>query len=155
MGAPMAGHLLAKGFRVTGCDPAGEARQDAVSQGVTVLDSPGEAARASDLAIIVVGFEHEVETAVFGKGGIVDVARRGLVVDADRMRAALRHSSAQNWAMDNRADLSGMPWAEKDMSIVLQEADLARLSLPLCGSVRETIKGLKIRLGLGLPRGAE
>ena len=53
--------------------------------------------------------------------------------------------------MDQRSDLSGMPWAEKDMSIVLHEADLARLSLPLCGSVKETIKALKIRLGLGMP----
>jgi hypothetical protein len=41
------------------------------------------------------------------------------------------------------------------MSIVLHEADVARLSLPLCGSVKEVIKGLKIRLGLGLPRGGE
>ena len=29
-----------------------------------------------------------------------------------------------------------MPWAEKDMTIVLKEADAARLSLPLCGVVR-------------------
>lgn len=261
MGAPMARHLLARGFRVTGCDPADQARQHAVAQGVSVLVSPGEVARASDLVILVVGFDHEVEAALFGKGGIVEAARRGLVValgstvapqyarrlaerlaapgvvlldiplargeaaaiagklvilgageesafeacrpafsafasdifhvgpagagqaakmvnnlilwactaandeglrlgealgvDADRMRAALRHSSAQNWAMDNRAELSGMPWAEKDMNIVLHEADLARLSLPLCGTVKEAIKGLKIRMGLGLPRGAE
>jgi 3-hydroxyisobutyrate dehydrogenase-like beta-hydroxyacid dehydrogenase len=36
-----------------------------------------------------------------------------------------------------------------------QEADLARLSLPLCGAVKETIKGLKIRMGLGLRQGFE
>jgi 3-hydroxyisobutyrate dehydrogenase-like beta-hydroxyacid dehydrogenase len=261
MGAPMARHLLAKGFRVAGCDALDEARQNALSLGVSVLDSPSEVAQASEVVIIVVGFDHEVETVVFGKSGIVEAARHGLIValgstvapryakrlaerlgaqgvvlldiplargeaaaiagrllifgagdeatfeacrpalsafasdilhlgpagagqaakmvnnlflwactaandeglrlgealgvDADRMRAALRHSSAQNWAMDNRADLSGMPWAEKDMNIVLQEADLARLSLPLCGTVKETIKGLKIRMGLGLPRGAE
>jgi hypothetical protein len=57
--------------------------------------------------------------------------------------------------MDQRSDLSGMPWAEKDMSIVLHEADLARLSLPLCGTVKETVKGLKIRLGYGLPQGSD
>jgi hypothetical protein len=57
--------------------------------------------------------------------------------------------------MDSSAERSGMPWAEKDMSVVLHEADLARLSLPLAGTVKETIKGLKIRLGLGLPRGSE
>jgi 3-hydroxyisobutyrate dehydrogenase-like beta-hydroxyacid dehydrogenase len=218
-------------------------------------------AQASDVAIIVVGFDHEVETAVYGANGLIEGARPGLIVaigstvaphyaqrlagrlkerkvvlldiplargeaaaiagklliygageeasfeacraafgafasdifhlgpagagqvgkmvnnlllwactsandeglrlgealgvSAEKLRLALRAGSAQNWAMDNRAELSGMPWAEKDMSIVLHEADLARLSLPLCGTVKETIKDLKIRMGLGLPRGFE
>ncbi len=76
---------------------------------------------------------------------------QALGVDPERLREALHHGSAQNWAMDTQAERSGMPWAEKDMNIVLQEADLARLSLPLCGTVKETIKGLKIRLGLDMP----
>jgi 3-hydroxyisobutyrate dehydrogenase-like beta-hydroxyacid dehydrogenase len=261
MGAPMARHLAAKGFSVAGCDPAAQARANAKQSGVSVLASPREVAQASDLVIVVVGFDHEVETAVFGADGIVEASRRGLIVaigstvapayarrlaerlaardivlldaplargeaaavagkllvfgagdeqafeacrpafsafasdlfhlgaagagqvakmvnnlilwactsandeglrlgealgvDAGKMRAALRYSSAQNWSMDNRAEGSGMPWAEKDMAIVLQEADVARLSLPLCGTVRETIKGLKIRMGLGLPQGAD
>jgi hypothetical protein len=45
-----------------------------------------------------------------------------------------------------------MPWAEKDMNIVLQEADEARLSLPLCGSLKEVIKGIKIERGLPMPK---
>lgn len=260
MGVPMAKHLLAKGFAVAGFDPQDQAGRSARSLGVSLLDSPREVARASELVIVVVGFDHEVETVVFGKRGILEAARRGLMValastvapryarrlaerlaahgivlldiplargeaaavagkllifgageetafaacrsafgafasdifhlgpagagqvgkmvnnlilwactaandeglrlgealgvDADRLRAALHQGSAQNWAMDQRADLSGMPWAEKDMNIVLHEADLARLSLPLCGTVKETIKGLKIRMGLELPRGA-
>ena len=78
-----------------------------------------------------------------------------LGVERARLQAALHHGSAQNWAMDQAAERSGMPWAEKDLSIVLHEADLARLSLPLSGTVKETIKGLKIRMGLGLPEGME
>src|SRR6185436_17622547 len=78
-----------------------------------------------------------------------------LGVDPAKLREALAHGSGQNWAMDNRAEDSGMPWAEKDMGIVLHEADLARLSLPLSGAVKEVIKGLKIRMGLGLPRGSD
>jgi 3-hydroxyisobutyrate dehydrogenase len=78
-----------------------------------------------------------------------------LGVDPGKLKEALRHGSAQNWAMDSSAERSGMPWAEKDMSIVLHEADLARLSLPLAGTVKEVIKGLKIRLGLGMPRRSE
>ena len=259
MGAPMAKHLIAQGFSVSGCDALEQARASALAFGIPVMDSPRNVAEASELVIIVVGFEHEVETVLFGPSGIVEAARPGLIValastvapryakrlaaklqargivlldiplargeraavagkllifgagdeaafdacrpafsafasdifhlgpagagqvgkmvnnlilwactaandeglrlgealgvEAESLRKALHHSSAQNWAMDERSDLSGMPWAEKDMSIVLDEADLARLSLPLCAAVKETIKGLKIRLGLGLPHG--
>ena len=261
MGAPMARHLIAKGYNVTGFDPVDAAQRNATALGVSVLDSPREVARTSDVVIVVVGFDHEVETVLFGVGGVMEAARPGLIVaigstiapryamklaerarergvvlldaplargeqaavagkllvfgagdeaafeacrpafsafasdifhlggpgagqvgkmvnnlilwactsandeglrlgealgvDAQKLREALHHSSAQNWSMDLRAELSGMPWAEKDMSIVLHEADLARLSLPLCGTVKETIKDLKIRLGYGLPQGAE
>jgi 3-hydroxyisobutyrate dehydrogenase-like beta-hydroxyacid dehydrogenase len=256
MGAPMAKHLLARGFEVCGFDPAAKA-----PAGVAALESPKAVAAASELVIVVVGFDHEVETACFSKDGLVEGASPGLIValgstiaprnakrlaerlsgsgiilldaplargeaaaiagkllvfgggeekafercrpafsafasdifhlgpagagqvgkmvnnlilwactsandeglrlaealgvDAEKLRAALHHSSAQNWSMDQRAENSGMPWAEKDMGIVLHEADLARLSLPLAGSIKETIKGLKIRMGLGLPPGSE
>jgi 3-hydroxyisobutyrate dehydrogenase-like beta-hydroxyacid dehydrogenase len=261
MGAPMARHLIAKGYNVAGCDPVDAARRNAAALGVSVLDSPREVARASDALIVVVGFDHEVETVLFGTGGVMEAAHPGLIVaigstiapryavklaerlrergvvlldaplargeraavagkllvfgagdekafeacrpafsafasdifhlggpgagqvgkmvnnlilwactsandeglrlgealgvDPQKLREALHHSSAQNWAMDQRSDLSGMPWAEKDMSIVLHEADLARIALPLSGTVKETIKDLKIRLGYGLPQGAE
>jgi len=257
MGCPMAGHLLARGFKVIGYDPAAEACRKAQAHGAKIAGSPGEVAQASELVIIVVGFDSEVEDVVFGKDGVLAGSKPGLIValgstvapryskrlagrlaeyklvlldiplargeaaavtgklliygagdeqafeacrpafsafasdifhlgpagagqvgkmvnnlilwactaandeglrlaaalgvDPERLQAALHHGSAQNWAMDARAERSGMPWAEKDMNIVLQEADLARLSLPLCGAVKETIKGLKIRMGLGMP----
>ncbi|MDP2618796.1 MAG: NAD(P)-dependent oxidoreductase [Hyphomicrobiales bacterium] len=75
-----------------------------------------------------------------------------LGVSPERLREALAESSAQNWAMDTRADDRPVPWAEKDMTIVLKEADLARLSLPLCGVVKEVIKGFKIERGLPMPK---
>jgi 3-hydroxyisobutyrate dehydrogenase-like beta-hydroxyacid dehydrogenase len=75
-----------------------------------------------------------------------------LGVDPEKLRAALHHGSGQNWSLDSGAGNRPMPWAEKDMSIVLHEADLARLSLPLCGTVKEVIKGLKIRKGYEMPR---
>lgn len=261
MGAPMAQHLLARGFSVAGYDPADAARRAARALGVSILAFPGEVAKAAELVIIVVGFDQEVEAALFGADGIVPAAQQGLVValgstvapryarrlaerlaahgivlldiplargeaaakagklliygagdeasfeacrpafstfasdifhlgpagagqvakmvnnlilwacivandeglrlgealgvDPRRLQEALHHGSAQNWAMDHAAQRSGMPWAEKDMSIVLHEADLARLALPLSGTVKETIKALKIRLGLGLPEGSE
>lgn len=74
-----------------------------------------------------------------------------LGVPPDTLRQALSLSSAQNWALSTRAEDRPIPWAEKDMSIVLHEADLARISLPLCGTAKEVIKELKIRRGLGMP----
>jgi 3-hydroxyisobutyrate dehydrogenase-like beta-hydroxyacid dehydrogenase len=77
--------------------------------------------------------------------------RLGEALGVTRRSAPRAATQRSNWAMDERADLSGMPWAEKDMTIVLAEADQARLSLPLCGTIKEVIKGLKIRMGLGMP----
>ena len=261
MGGAMAMHLVAKGFPVVGYDPVAPACAAARARGVTIAASAREVARACELAIVVVGFDSEVEGAVLGADGLVAGAKPGLVValastvapryarklgarlaekgvilldiplargeaaavagnllvygagdeaafeacrpafrafasdifhlgpagagqvgkmvnnlilwacmsandeglrlgealgvDPARLREALHHGSAQNWAMDTWAERSGMPWAEKDMNIVLQEADAARLSLPLCGAVKETIKGLKIRMGLGMPEAPE
>ncbi len=257
MGGPIAGHLVARGFKVIGYDPVARAREQAAARGARCAASARELAQASDLVIVVVGFDSEVEEVVFGKDGALEGARPGLIValgstvaprysrrlasrlaeknlvlldiplargeaaataaklliygagdpaafelckpvfsafasdifhlgpagagqvakmvnnlilwaciavndeglrlgralgvDPERLCEALRHGSAQNWAMDTQAERSGMPWAEKDMSIVLEEADRARLSLPLAGTVKETIKGLKIRMGLGMP----
>lgn len=257
MGNPMAKHLLAGGFKVAGFDPDKSACDRARAIGVRIVGSAREVAQASELVVIVVGFDSEVEEVVFGRDGIAAGAKPGLIValgstvapryatrlaarlaergialidaplargeaaaaagkllvygagdeqafeacrralstfasdifhlgpagagqvgkmvnnlilwactaandeglrlgqalgvDPERLREALHHGSAQNWALDNRAGASGMPWAEKDMNIVLHEADLARLSLPLAGSVKEVIKGLKIRLGYPMP----
>ncbi|NBY70990.1 MAG: NAD(P)-dependent oxidoreductase [Betaproteobacteria bacterium] len=259
MGAPMAGHLIRKGFKVVGFDPTPAAGDHAKTLGVHMVPSPAEVARQSDLVLVVVGFDSEVEDAIWGPEGVMQGAAPGLIValgstvspsyaqtlgfqllqkhitlldipltrgeaaaisgkmlilgagepqafeacrpvfdtfasdifhlgdtagagqvgkmvnnlilwactaandeglrlgesmgvDPAKMRKALHHSSAQNWAMDERADLSGMPWAEKDMNIVLHEADQVRISLPLCGTIKEVIKGLKIRMGLGIPQ---
>jgi 3-hydroxyisobutyrate dehydrogenase-like beta-hydroxyacid dehydrogenase len=261
MGGPMAKHLVAKGFSVLGCDPVPAACAKAKADGVRICATARELAGQCELAIVVVGFDNQIETAVYGKDGIVEGAGPGLIValgstaapqytktlaarlasrsitlldipltrgeqaavsgkllilgagdaaafeackpafsafasdifhlgpagagqvgkmvnnlilwactsandeglrlgqalgvDPEKMRAALHHSSAQNWAMDWRAEDSGMPWAEKDMNILLREADLVRLSMPLAGTTKEVIKGLKIRMGLGLPEGFE
>lgn len=77
-----------------------------------------------------------------------------LGVESETLREALLDSSARNWALDTRATENPMPWAEKDMTIVLQEADVERISLPLCGSVKEVMKGIKIELGQPMPRRA-
>ena len=88
------------------------------------------------------GFDSEVEEVIFGETGLLANAKAGMVlaealgVDTETLRDALLDSSARNSAMEVRAETWELPWAEKDMSIVLKEADTARISLPLCSSVK-------------------
>jgi 3-hydroxyisobutyrate dehydrogenase-like beta-hydroxyacid dehydrogenase len=65
-------------------------------------------------------------------------------VDLRALRAAVLESSGQNWALSTNAGEKPAPTAERDMMIILQEADDLRLSLPLAGVVKEVIKGIKI-----------
>jgi 3-hydroxyisobutyrate dehydrogenase-like beta-hydroxyacid dehydrogenase len=74
-----------------------------------------------------------------------------LGVDADRLRTALVESSAGNWAMKTQIQNQPMPWAEKDMRIVLGEADKLRIALPLCGVVKEVVKSVKYERGWPTP----
>ena len=88
------------------------------------------------------GFDSEVEEVIFGETGLLANAKAGMVlaealgVDTETLRDALLDSNARNSAMEVRAETWELPWAEKDMSIVPKEADTARISLPLCSSVK-------------------
>src|SRR6516165_668798 len=80
MGRPMARHLIAKGFTVCGYDPVVAAQDKAAALGVTVVASPAEVARASELVLVVVGFDAHVEKVFFGEQGLLTAARAGLIV---------------------------------------------------------------------------
>ena len=261
MGRPMSRHLHSKGFETVGYDVAPEAARAVAALGVRIAASPAEVAGSTDLVIIVVGFDTELDAALFGPNGIIAGAKQDLIVavsstvapahmlgiaekaagapltfvdaplargepaaedgkllifgggeqatfeacrppfatfadavhylgqlgagqvgkmvnnlilwacisanveglklghalgvEEEPLRQALLQSSASNWALETWAAERPMPWAEKDMSIVLQEADDARLSLPLCGVIKEVIKGIKIERGLGIPKPAK
>jgi 3-hydroxyisobutyrate dehydrogenase-like beta-hydroxyacid dehydrogenase len=80
---------------------------------------------------------------------------RKLGADPERLRTALVDSSAGNWALQTRIEEQPMPWAEKDMRIVLSEADRLRVSLPLCGVVTEVVKTVKYEKGWPTPAAGE
>jgi 3-hydroxyisobutyrate dehydrogenase-like beta-hydroxyacid dehydrogenase len=260
MGLPIGRRLHERGFTVSGYDVALAAIKAAAAVGIKPVNSPKAVAAASDLVIVAVGFDAEVEAVMFGDNGLLagagdgsviaiastiaphtmqgiaarlqdrpgialldiplcrgegaaqdgkllimgggdkaafDACRpafaafadavfhlgpagagqvgkmvnnlilwacisaneegfklaRTLGVDRETLRAALLDSSAANWSLATRPEEKPMPWAEKDMTIVLKEADAARLSLPLCGVVKEVIKSVKIERNWPTPRG--
>src|SRR5436190_12695713 len=234
MGMPMTRHLLAKGHEVTAFDLQSDAVERAVKLGARPGQGPRAVAAASELVIVVVGFDNEVMDVVSGEDGVLagarpnaviavastvlpetirqigvraDKLRRGLSVldvplcrgepaaeegkllmlaggdgaafercrsafsafandifllgglgagqvgklvnnlllwtcicgnyeglklaqslgvDPETLRKALVKSSANNWALETWQQVRPMPWAEKDMAIVMQEADRLR-----------------------------
>jgi len=44
-----------------------------------------------------------------------------MALNSENLRQALLKSSALNWALETRPDESPLPWAEKDMMVVLQQ----------------------------------
>lgn len=257
MGRPIARHIAGKGYQLSGYDVNAATAELAAGDGTKIAVSLPELAAASDLLLILVGFDSEVEEVIFGADGVRARLRPGAIlvvsstvapqtikriagklqgsgthlvdapltrgeeaaekgrllilaggdtqvveccrpvfsafsdsihhlgpvgagqvgklvnnlilwacmsanfeglklaqalgVDPEVLRRALVESSANNWSLQTRAEEKPVPWAEKDMTIVLKEADRARVSLPLCGTIKEVIKGFKIERGLPTP----
>jgi 3-hydroxyisobutyrate dehydrogenase-like beta-hydroxyacid dehydrogenase len=64
-------------------------------------------------------------------------------LDLKALRESLLLSSGNNWALETWLRSRPMPWAEKDMAIVMRHADEAKLPMPSAGLVREEIKRIK------------
>ena len=80
MGMPMGRLMAAKGFAVTGFDLRPDALAAAKKVGVGSAPTPAAVAAASELTIVVVGFDSDVETALFDKDGVLAGAKRGSIV---------------------------------------------------------------------------
>src|SRR5260221_348634 len=134
MGCPIAAHLVAKGFKVVGYDPLEEARNRAVALGARGAASAREAARASDLVIIVVGFDSEVEEVLFGREGVLEGARPGLIV-ALGSTVAPRYSTR--------------------LAVRLAEKNLVLLDIPLARGEAAAAAGKLLVYGAGDPAAFE
>src|SRR5260221_14386168 len=124
MGLPMAKHLLAKGFKVAGCDPVEDARTAAQAAGVEVLDSPRDVAKVSEVVMVVVGFDREVETVMTS---ILEGSRKGLVV-------ALASTVAPRYAAKLAGKLAASGTILLDIPLARGEAAAIRGQLLIYGA---------------------
>jgi 3-hydroxyisobutyrate dehydrogenase-like beta-hydroxyacid dehydrogenase len=260
MGLPMTGHMLKKGLQVAGYDLDAERVAEAGKLGAKICASPREVAEQSDLIIIIVGFDSEVNEVLHADNGIFAGVRDDAIIavastvyqetmleigeaaeglgknlrvldmplcrseraavdgtllllgggdpklfekcdkafssfssdirilgglgagqigkminnlllwacisanheglklgeamglDTEVLRQALLISSGKNWALESWHLERAMPWAEKDMTIVMHEADRFRLTMPMASVVKEVIKGVKIERGYPSPK---
>lgn len=77
----------------------------------------------------------------------LDIAERHGVMREDLIPALLL-SSGKNWPLEKWKDMHRIPWAHKDMLIVLEMADQVGLSVPLAGLLRERVKPLMMAAGI-------
>lgn len=260
MGLPMTRHMLKAGLKVAGYDLRTDRVAEAATSGAKPCGNPREVAENSDLVIVIVGFDSEVNEVLYTENGVFEGLRDNAVIaiastvyqetmleideaarklnkgirvldmplcrseraavdgtllllgggdrqvfaecekafssfasdirilghvgagqvgkminnlllwacisanyeglklgetmglDTEVLREALLISSGRNWALESWHLERSMPWAEKDMTIVMHEADRFRLTLPLCGVVKEVIKGIKIERGYPSPK---
>jgi len=80
MGLAMLKHLINKGYAVTVCDISDKQRDTARALGAAVVTTPAEVGKASDLVILGVGYDDEVNDVVFGKNGLSETMARGSII---------------------------------------------------------------------------
>ncbi len=78
MGRPIIGHLARKGFVVHVCDIDSAKRSQVEAQGALWSDDVVALARASDVILVCVGYDHELRE-LLGNPAVVEAAGRGAI----------------------------------------------------------------------------
>ncbi len=101
MGFAMLKHLINKGYAVTVCDLSDKRREAARAAGAAVAKTPADVGKASDIVILGVGYDDEVEEVVFGKDGLIETMAPGSVIAVsstakpDNMKALAKRVAAK------------------------------------------------------------
>ena len=80
MGLAMLKHLIKHGYAVTVCDISEKQRDAARALGAVIATTPAEVGKASDIVVLGVGYDGEVNDVVFGKNGLAETMVRGSII---------------------------------------------------------------------------
>ena len=80
MGLAMLKHLIKHGYAVTVCDISEKQRDAARALGAVIATTPAEVGKASDIVVLGVGYDDEVNDVVFGKNGLAETMVRGSII---------------------------------------------------------------------------
>lgn len=132
MGRGMAANLLAAGHDVTVWNRTRERSDELAELGAAVAGSPAEVAAAHDIVMICVSDTGDVESVVFGDGGVVHGLRPGgLVVDHSTISPVATQAMASQIA-----DMGGH-WLDAPISGGSEGAVRGTLSVMVGGDVAQ------------------
>jgi 3-hydroxyisobutyrate dehydrogenase len=80
MGLSMLKHLVKHGYAVTVCDISDKQREAARAAGAMLAATPAAVGKASDIVILGVGYDDEVNDVVFGKNGLLETMASGSII---------------------------------------------------------------------------
>ena len=80
MGLSMLKHLIKKGYAVTVCDVSDKQRDAARALGAAIVTTPAEVGKASDIVILGVGYDDEVNDVVCGNNGLLETMAPGSII---------------------------------------------------------------------------
>jgi 3-hydroxyisobutyrate dehydrogenase-like beta-hydroxyacid dehydrogenase len=80
MGLSMLKHLIKQGYAVTVCDISDKQREAARAAGAGDAATPAAVGKASDIVILGVGYDDEVEDVVFGANGLLETMAPGSII---------------------------------------------------------------------------
>jgi 3-hydroxyisobutyrate dehydrogenase/2-hydroxy-3-oxopropionate reductase len=80
MGLAMLKHLVNKGYTVTVCDISEKQREVARAVGAAIVATPAAVGKLSDIVILGVGYDAEVNDVVFGKDGLIETMAPGSII---------------------------------------------------------------------------
>jgi 3-hydroxyisobutyrate dehydrogenase len=80
MGLSMLKHLIKHGYAVTVCDISDKQREAARLAGAALAATPAQVGKVSDIVILGVGYDDEVEDVVFGKNGLLETMAPGSII---------------------------------------------------------------------------
>ena len=80
MGLAMLKHLIKHGYAVTVCDISEKQRDAARALGAVIATTPAVVGKASDIVVLGVGYDDEVNDVVFGKNGLAETMVRGSII---------------------------------------------------------------------------
>lgn len=134
MGAPLVGHLLAKGFPVTVYARRAEAAAPLVALGAAAVATPREVGAASDVVFTMVTATADVEQVLFGEGGVAEGLRPGSLVvdlstiDPEGARGLARRLAERGVAFVDAPVSGGPDGAKQGTLTVMAGGDAAALA---------------------------
>jgi 3-hydroxyisobutyrate dehydrogenase len=136
MGRPMTQRLLAAGHEVTVWNRSRDKLAAVLEKGALAAESPAAVARAAEIVMMCVTDQHAAEEVLFGPGGVVEGARRGLVlvdfssIAPDSARAFHERLGAKGIGLVDAPVSGGVPGAEKGTLAIMaggREQDVERV----------------------------